>query len=106
MSQEKLAAVIGRCLKDGAFKRRFMADPKGVLAEQGMLVSDEIELKVVEDTKKVAHIVLPLEASGELSDAELGKVAGGALSIPSGMMLNPRLVSMIHIALKTTEPPH
>jgi hypothetical protein len=106
MSQEKLAAVIQKCAKDKAFKRRFVADPKGVLAEEGLLVSDQVELKVVEDTPKVVHLVLPLEASGELSDADLAKVAGGAAA-SYALSINPRLLaSMIHVTLKTTEPPH
>lgn len=106
MSQEKLAAVIGKCAKDKTFKRRFVADPKGVLAEEGILVSDEVELKVVEDTAKVVHLVLPLEASGELSDADLAKVAGGAAASYQ-LAINPRLLaSLVHVTLKTTEPPH
>ena len=72
-----------------------------------MLVNEEIELKVVEDTAKVVHVILPAEASGELSDADLAKVAGGVGFSSLAMTLNPRLLENLTIFVKkTTEPPH
>ncbi len=74
-----LAQLFAACWKDDALKARFMADPKAVLAEQGMDVPDGIDVNVVENTDNTVHITMPQApaGAGELSDEELGNVAGG-----------------------------
>ena len=74
-----LAKLFAACWKDEALKARFMADPKAVLAEHGMDVPDGIDVNVVENTDNTVHITMPQAPAGdgELSDEELGNVAGG-----------------------------
>ena len=71
--------IIARAWRDPAFKAKLMADPHGVLEEAGLQVRDGVTVKVVENTDTHHHLVLPPKPSGELSDAELDKVAGGNL---------------------------
>ena len=81
MTEQKnaLAQLFAACWKDEALKARFMTDPKSVMKEHGLDVPDGIDVKVVENADDCVHITLPAPPGGqlELSDDDLGKVAGG-----------------------------
>ena len=74
-----MAELFAACWKDEALKARFMSDPKAVMAEYGIDVPDGIDVNVVENTDNTVHITMPQAPAGdgELSDEELGNVAGG-----------------------------
>jgi hypothetical protein len=62
---------------DPGLKRRLMEDPASVLRERGIQTSGK-QIKIVEDTDKIEHLVIPSKPSGgELSEEELQSVAGG-----------------------------
>jgi hypothetical protein len=44
---------------DTELKRRFINDPASLLRERGVEVPDGVELRVLEDSPTVRHIVLP-----------------------------------------------
>ena len=107
--QEILAQLIARCWRDDSFKKRFMTDPKGVLAENGMEVEAGANIKVVEDTESLTHIVLPpAPPKGELSDDELAAVAGGsnAAQAPPTGPARVRLPARLLATVTTTAAPH
>lgn len=68
--------IIAKASRDPALKAKFLADPHGVLKEAGLHVPAGVALKVVDHTDQHVHLVLPPKRSGELSEAELGKIAG------------------------------
>ena len=72
------AKTIARAWRDPAFKARLLADPHAVLKEAGVAAPAGVTVKVVESTDSHVHLVLPPRPTGELSDADLDKVAGGA----------------------------
>ena len=74
-----LAQLFAACWKDEALKARLMADPRTVLKEHGLDVPDSMNLKVVENADDCVHITMPAPPSGDLSDDELEKAAGGFL---------------------------
>ena len=47
VQRKQLADLFAACWKDEALKLRFMADPKGVLAEYDMPVPDGMDVNVV-----------------------------------------------------------
>jgi hypothetical protein len=51
-------------------------NPKEALGQLGVQVSDEFEVKVVEESAKVVNLVLPVNLD-ELTDKQLDAVAGG-----------------------------
>ncbi len=74
--------VIRRAWNDAAFKQRLLADPARVLREEGVAVPEGIEARVLEDTERVRHFILPRQpepepAEEELSIEELDRAAGG-----------------------------
>lgn len=69
--------VIARAWRDPAYKARLLADPLGALQEAGVAVPAGMAVKVVENTDKHVHFVLPPKPTDELSDEALDKVAGG-----------------------------
>ena len=77
--RNQLAALFAACWKDEALKARFMADPKAVLAERGIDMPDNIDVKVVENSDNTVHITMPMAPDGheELSMEELSQAAGG-----------------------------
>jgi hypothetical protein len=79
--------IIARAWRDPAFKAKLMADPHGVLKEAGVAVPTGMTVKVVENTDTHRHLVLPPKPTGELSDAELDKVAGGTLGMLVGAVV-------------------
>ena len=70
--------VVARAWSDEGFKRRLLAEPATVLREQGLELPAGLELRVVENTARLRHLVLPSKpAEGELSEAQLAEAAGG-----------------------------
>ena len=69
--------LIARAWSDEKFKARLLAEPAAVLAQNGIDVPAGREVRVVEDTDTIAHLVLPLPPSDELGDEQLVGVAGG-----------------------------
>src|SRR5579864_2776164 len=85
LSQERLwSQIVARVWSDEDFKERFMLDPRGVLVEHGLDVPEGVDIKVLEDTAKLRHIVLPPIPSDELTDEELVGSSPGVADSYSG----------------------
>ena|SRR5579872_5947126 len=77
-SEKILSKVLAKALKDPKFKKRLIADPKSVLKEAGINVPADVKFKIIENNSKDITFVLPEnKAMEELSEEEMGKVAGG-----------------------------
>ncbi|MEP0894953.1 MULTISPECIES: NHLP leader peptide family RiPP precursor [Leptolyngbya] len=76
------AQLIHKAMQDMAFRDRLLANPKAVLAEQGLVVPDDIQIQVLQETSNQYFLVLPTlslseEETVDLSDSELETVSGG-----------------------------
>ncbi len=78
IDREPLDDVIAKATRDEAFKARLMNDPKAVLEEAGFELPDGLAVRVVENTDRTMHLVLPVPPEGDLSQAELKRIAGGS----------------------------
>lgn len=71
------ARILTKAGEDGEFRALLIADPKAAIsAETGTTIPDGFDVVVHEDSATTAHLVLP--PSGELSEAEMESVSGGA----------------------------
>jgi len=78
----KWSGLIEQALSDETLKRRLIEHPAVVLAEHGLEVRPGLEVRVVENTDKVAYLTLPAKAAqGELSMDQLDRVTGGSFDI-------------------------
>ena len=80
--KDKMENLFASCWKDEALKARLISDPTKVLAEYGMPVPDDIDVKVVENDDDRVHVTIPAPPPGhdELTDDELSNAAGGTCS--------------------------
>lgn len=70
--QKAYAKVVAKAWSDEGFKRRLLANPTTVLKEHGIETPAGVEFRVVEDTKQLAHFVLPpAPAPGEVGTVDL-----------------------------------
>lgn len=55
------------------YRSRAVSDPRGVLAEFGLQISDDVELRVLDSTADIRYLVIPRRPQGteELSEAQL-----------------------------------
>ncbi|WNZ43915.1 NHLP leader peptide family RiPP precursor [Leptolyngbya boryana CZ1] len=80
------AQLMSQAMQDVAFRDRLIADPKAVLAEQGLTISGDVQIQVLQETPNQYYLVLPAveysatDSTIALSDAELEAVAGGGAS--------------------------
>lgn len=81
-SPEPAEQIIARAARDEEYRKRLIANPKRAITEvTGSEVPANIDVKVVQETPTTVYLVLPnltQAGAGELSDAELQNVAGGA----------------------------
>ncbi len=85
--ENRFGEIISKCWGDAEFKKRFIADPKKILAEFGMEVPEGLNVKVVENTEDTMYLTLPPappKPKGELSDNQLDAVSGGAGNVAVG----------------------
>ncbi len=70
--------IIAKACVDNNFKQRLLKDATAVLREEGMEVPVGMEIKMVENTGELVHVVLPRGKNVHaLDDAALQKVVGG-----------------------------
>ena len=74
--------LIEKSLADNAFRQRLLEDPRATMEQElGVRLPEEVQVRAVEETADTIYLVLPSSSSlgegGELSDRELGAVAGG-----------------------------
>jgi hypothetical protein len=85
--------VVTQAWSDEAYKQRLLADPKAVLAEAGVAIPPNLQVRVHAATPDEFHLVLPAPpqapAGQKLSEAELDQVAGGDWGIWIFTILNP-----------------
>ena len=95
------AAIAQKAWKDEAFHKEVLANPNKVYEEHiGQALPPGVVIKVVEDTPTTVHFVIPAKpaGAGELSDAELEGVAGGAT--PTGLVASAVLSAFTGVATK------
>ena len=51
--------VICRAVESKEFRERLLGDPKGVLAEVGIVLPEGVEVQFIENTADTVHIVIP-----------------------------------------------
>ena len=79
-ADKKWSRLVAQAWADDSLKQRLLDRPASVLEEYGIEVPAGLEVKVVENTDRVAYLTLPAKPSvnvSELSDDELAGVAGG-----------------------------
>jgi hypothetical protein len=73
--------IVERATSDSAFRQQLMSDPRGALeAELGVSLPLGVNVNVVEESTSDYYLVLPAAgaaAGAELTEEELGAVAGG-----------------------------
>jgi len=74
-----IAKAIARAWSDEAYKVKLQSDPHAALSEVGVHIPAGTGIKVVEDTARTTHLVLPVAPrnASEISADELANIAGG-----------------------------
>ena len=74
---KKIGKIIAKAWADDAFKKKLLADPAATLKAEGVELSQGSEVRVLENTDKVFHLVIPPKpSSNELSDHQLDDASG------------------------------
>ena len=74
----RMQQVIAKAWADEEFHKRLLNKPGKALEDEGIDIPPGLEMRVVADTEKVRHLVLPPKPSTEeLSEQVLGAVVGG-----------------------------
>jgi hypothetical protein len=68
----KMGQIIAKAWADDVFKQKLITDTAAVLTEAGIEVPTGVEVRAVENTDKVWHLVLPPKPNGkEMSDEQI-----------------------------------
>jgi hypothetical protein len=77
---KKWGQIVARAWADQGFKQRLLADPAAALKEHGVGVPPGVQVRVVEDTRHVCHLTLPLRpVTEQISEEDLKLAAGGVI---------------------------
>src|SRR5476649_2672726 len=83
---QKMTDVLSKTWTDETFRLKLLSNPAAVLKAEGVELPAGVEVRVVEDTDRLFHLVLPVKTTleGELSDDDLANVSGGGRKVPTG----------------------
>ena len=92
--EEAEKQLIAKAWKDPKFKASLLRDPRSVIAKEfGVEIPPGVSVSVLEETADKVYLVLPAApphvGEGELSDAELEAIAGGATKTPAPTIAPP-----------------
>jgi nitrile hydratase len=77
--------------KSPAYRARVVAEPRAVLAEFGLALADDVEVRVWDSTAEVRYLVLPMRPEGTegLSETELATLVTRDSMVGTGVPLEP-----------------
>jgi len=80
--------------KSAPYRSRAVIDPKGVLAEFGVKLPPETEIRVWDSTAETRFLVVPMrpEGTGDWSEDELGRLVTRDSMVGTGLAKSPREV--------------
>jgi hypothetical protein len=71
--------LIRFAIESARYRQALIADPKGLIERQFKIFISDLDVRAVVDTADTLHVIVPyVPESGELTEADLGRVAGGA----------------------------
>lgn len=62
--------IVAKAWANDVYRQRLLRDPKGTLRSEGVELADDVEIKVLQDTPKLVHFVLPMKPEGSAGQAE------------------------------------
>ena len=92
--------------RSDATLRTRAAEGREILSERGYDVSNVDEVRIVENTDEVFHLVMPLDPNSSLMDEELDGVSGGAQTVGTASRLGtiPSCISTASSTQTHTNP--
>ncbi len=89
MSRGEVQDLVGKfAAENPKYRSALMKDPKGTIEKQLNASLGSVNVKAVADTADTIHVVVPhTPGEGELSDADLEKVAGGKQDIKANCLV-------------------
>ena len=76
------------CTENPKYRAALLSNPKGTIEKQLNTQLGAVTVKAVADTADTVHVVIPYAAAeGELSDADLERVAGGKQDITANCLV-------------------
>ncbi len=78
-----MAEVLSRAVGDEEYRKKLVNSPNSTLEEAGLEIKPGMEVRVLQNTDKVRHVIIPHFDPGELSEQALGQIAGGDVEAQS-----------------------
>ncbi|HSG00175.1 MAG TPA: hypothetical protein VLA20_03550 [Vicinamibacterales bacterium] len=104
MTRGQIQDLVGKfAAENPKYRDALLKDPKGIIEKQLNTKLGSVNVKAVADTAELVHVVVPYNpGEGELSDADLEKVAGGKQDIKAnctvmGLMAAGNTVTQINL---------
>jgi hypothetical protein len=72
----RIAQIVSRACVDEVFRYRLLSDPARMLRAEGVLIAKGVEVRILEDTDNVVHVVLPVKPSAQELSEEQFKAYG------------------------------
>lgn len=75
--QKQWAKIVAKAWADEKYKARLLAEPRAVLAEEGVELDEDMEYTVVEELEKQVVLILPQKptAGGSIDAGEMRRSA-------------------------------
>ena len=78
MSRGQVQDLLSKfAVENPQYRQSLLSDPKGIVEKQFNTSLGNLKVRAVADTADTVHVVVPYVSTGELSDSDLEKVAGG-----------------------------
>ncbi len=92
--------LVAKAWSDDDFKAKLLSDTMSVFKENDILVPRGTEVRMVENTDKLTHFILPPETSGEqLQDASRGWFASVHFIVTERYSIEFALLSLICVSV-------
>ena len=95
MKLNPVKQAIVRACTDAAYRARLLADPRKALAEEGIEVPPDIEVKIHENSDNKIVAVLPGPQAAEMRERTRQLPSGPVADVPSGLTLEWQQTSLI-----------
>jgi len=103
--------IIGKLLAwsavDDQLRTRLLKDPKQVIKEEGIQISDATNIKIVANDKEVSYVVLPPSKSSSNYQKEANAILNQIKDAPAGkeVRIVQNHVNLFYLVIPTRVPP-